>query len=104
MNRKPIYRFSCANAPDLSVLRFIIEHARPIKRRAFTRNVDSLSRQNVECDLGYSTPAFPKDGLRMSDDYHVGYHRSRLPDGRPVYYLVWSAFEFVFCGDRGGEA
>lgn len=96
---KTTFQFSCVTAPDLGVLRFIIEHARPIKRQAFTRNVDSLSRQEVERDLGYATPAFPRDGLRMADDWHVGYHRSRLPDRRPVYYLVWSAFEYVFYAD-----
>lgn len=34
-------------------------------------------------------------GLTMAGDWSVSYHRSRL-HGRAVYYLRWSAIEYVF--------
>lgn len=42
--------------------------------------------------LGYDRD-FPIDG-----DWHVSYHRSEY-NGRPCFYLVWSAIEYIFTGE-----
>lgn len=62
------------------------EAGREITFRTFFKYVDL---KTVEAMLGYDY------ALRLKDDYHVSYHKSRFR-GEPCYYLLWSMIDFVF--------
>lgn len=66
----------------------MVERAREIKIATFKRNCDwrPLAER-----LGYIQGSLP----RLEDDYHVRFFKSRF-DGRPCYYMVHSAIEYVF--------
>ena len=85
---KATYQFNCVGS-DADTVNAIIDRNREITRRTFTRHVDLEDLKLVERSLGYD-----KD-FRMTQDWHVSYHKSRL-DGKPVYYFRHSAIEFVF--------
>lgn len=74
-------------------LRDMIDCAIQITRSTFRRNVSEGSLAEIENGLGYVQ--HPKQGLTMTGDYHVTYHRSKL-HGKVVYYFCHSAIEFVF--------
>lgn len=72
----------------------MISEARLITRRTFLRHVDREDQADLERQLGYA-PHDPTSGLRMSNDWHVSYHRSKLHGAR-VYFFTHSAIEYVF--------
>ena len=93
------YYTNCVNWPRADVhkaggLCDMIASATPITRRTFLRNVDRASLADVERALGYA-PHDPGAVLRMANDHHVSYHRSRL-HGRRCYFFKHSAIEYVF--------
>ena len=72
----------------------MINAARTITRRAFLRNVHRPDMDGCEAALGYYP--FDKDsGLRMSNDWCVSYHKSKL-HGQTVYFFKHSSIEHVF--------
>lgn len=72
----------------------MIYKAQDITRKTFLRHVDRESMAEVEGSLGYA-PHDPGAILRMSKDYCVSYHRSKL-HGKIVYFFKHSAIEYVF--------
>ncbi len=88
--------FNCCvgwDPDDVPALSAMIDEAEGITRGTFLRHVDRDDLRRVEAELGYE--AHPSRGLTMAGDWSVSYHRSRL-HGRVVYYLRWSAIEYVF--------
>ncbi len=65
-----------------------------VSYKTFFRHVDW---KTVSKMLGYDL--HPSQGLTLKNDWHVSYHKSEY-DGRPCYYLVWSAIEYVFCKEK----
>ena len=93
--RKFYYFTNCTQvlARDVEALNAMIENARDVTYATFLRNVDSSDFKILKANFGYVDRK--RDGLRLQDDYHVSYHRSRYK-GKTVYYLVHSAIEYVF--------
>ncbi len=72
----------------------MIEGARTISRKTFLKHADKADIHRLEKAMGYA-PHCPDSALRMSKDFAVSYHRSRL-HGKTVYYFRHSAIEYVF--------
>lgn len=72
----------------------MISQAVTINRSTFLKHVDRDDEADLERQFGYA-PHDPEAILRMSKDYHVTYHRSKL-HGERVYYIKHSAIEYVF--------
>lgn len=89
------YAINCVGFPETRVddLIAMIDGAREISRRTFVSHVDHASLAELEAALGYG-----RLGLRMSQDYHVGYFSGRL-GGRKVYFIRHSAIEYIFTPD-----
>lgn len=45
--------------------------------------------EQIVTGLGYDAD------FKIDDDWHVSYHRS-MYGGRPCFYFVWSAYEYIF--------
>ncbi len=87
---RAVYRYNCVYAPDIDELNHIVDNAKPISRRTFTKRVDEAERKMVEEMLGYSR------SFTINKDWHVSYFRSRTLRGVPVYVLCHSCIEYVF--------
>lgn len=83
---KKRYQYSCVNCPNIKELFFIIDHAMPIQYQTFRRNVDSFVS---EWNQQYSPFTRKNDPL-------ISFYYSTTPQGKKVYYFVWSAIEYVF--------
>ena len=86
------FQFTCVGATgrNLENLFHIIENNREITRKTFLKYVDREEMKDIENQLGYGS------WLRMSQDWHVSYHKSKTLEGLPVYYFRHSAIEYVF--------
>ena len=60
-----------------------------ITRATFEKHVSVEHLRKLEKELGYNFK------MRMSADYYVTYHRSKLY-GEWVYYFRYSAMEYIF--------
>lgn len=93
------YYTNCVNWPQNDVhaevgLCDMISEERNVSRRTFLQHVDRDDERDIERQFGYA-PHDRSAVLRMSKDYHVSYHRSRL-HGKRVYFIKHSAIEYVF--------
>lgn len=75
---------------DAKSITDMCERARPISFRTFARR---CLWQPWARSVGYATGG--ERGLRLNQDYHVRFFRSRYR-GRRCYFVVWSAIEIVF--------
>jgi hypothetical protein len=90
---------SCVGWPESDVhaeggLIDMIDQNQAVTRRTFLKNVDRKDEAELERAFGYA-PHDPTASLRMSKDWAVSYHRSKL-HGKTVYYIRHSAIEYVF--------
>lgn len=76
---------------SLAELDEVNEHDREITYRTFARKVDIGV---LSAMLGY-TYGRSNRGVRLSEDWHVRFYRSKL-NGKPCYHLEWSAVDHVF--------
>lgn len=88
------YYTNCMNWPRADVhapggLCDMIAEETGVTRRTFLHHVNRDDLKAIEEALGYDR------GFRMSGDWHVSYHRSKL-HGVTVYYFKHSAIEYVF--------
>jgi hypothetical protein len=99
MKHKPLPYFSnCVSWPKHLVdapsgLCDMISDGVDITRRTFLAHVDRQALAEIEADLGYQTPGPGR--LTMAGDCHVAYRKGTVL-GRPAYFFVHSAIEFVF--------
>lgn len=79
---------------DSESIQNMVDAARPVTYETMLRTV---GRPFVELqgELGYDIDGKRDTGLRMKNDWHVGYFKS-VYRGRPCYYFVWSAIEHIF--------
>src|SRR5512137_2020046 len=63
----------------------MVAAAQKITRQTFLRHVDREQVRDLEAQMGYDT-GNERGGLRMSNDWAVNYHRSKL-HGKWVYYI-----------------
>lgn len=75
----------------------MIDEAREVTYRTFRRQVgvDELDRWSKE--HGYVLSRRHGHGATLKHDPYVAFYRSNW-GGRPCYYLVWSAMEFIWLG------
>jgi hypothetical protein len=65
-----------------------------VTRREFLKATDKEIRDDVEHNmLGYAK--HHTQGLTISKDWHVNYSKSYY-QGKPCYYITWSAIEWIF--------
>jgi hypothetical protein len=86
-SKKYVFATSCVNstAEKINAMRAPWK-AQQISYKTFISKVDV---KEVEKMLGYG------NGLRLKNDWHVGFYRSRY-EGKPCYYLVHSAIEYIW--------
>ena len=72
------------------------DDAKPVTIQTFRNNVHLQDLNNLALDLGYA--AHVMKGLLLSQDYMVGYFKSKYK-GKRVYFLQHSAIEYVFSTD-----
>jgi hypothetical protein len=88
-----VYRFEVAcvqaNGDDITEM---VDSAREITYRTFFQYA---SRADVEGLFPFYDRTARHGGLSIKKDWHVRYFKSRYR-GRPCYYLVHSAIEYVF--------
>lgn len=100
MNRLE-YLNNCVNWPSHDVhkpggLCDMIDSALQITRETFVKHVNKDSLVSLEASLGYATGSAKRNrDMKMKDDFHVRYFRSKL-HGQRVYYINHSAIEYVF--------
>ena len=82
------FAFSCPGS-TAEVVQYVIDHGRPVSYATAARALGpALRRWATENYFDRHTP--------LSTAYYVGYAKSWLPDGTPVWVLDWSAMEQVF--------
>lgn len=91
-----VYQFCCVDVErkDVPELSQMIDNSHDVTYRTFLRRVPALLKLAKE--MGYSLR--PSGGLTIKNDYHVHYAKSTWY-GKPCYYLVHSAIEYVFMED-----
>jgi len=85
------YRYNCTSPKSLSELEYIIEHERQITYKTFRSKIDTEDFNYIKSMLGYDNSP-----IKLKDDWAVSYHKSKLPNGEPVYYLQHSMIEYIF--------
>ena len=71
----------------------LIDQRRQITRDTLLMHVHPSALRVLEASLGYAVGKM--DGLKMKDDWHVEYFKSKL-HGEIVYGFRHSAIEYVF--------
>jgi len=78
---------------ELPLLEEMMDQGKPISYNTFMKYAD---RESVEATFeGYNWTGRKSNGLRLKDDYHVHYYKSRWGN-LPCVYVVHSAIEHVF--------
>jgi hypothetical protein len=69
-------------------------HARKVSYRTF---MEKVGRDTVRTVYPFNTYAWGRneEGLRLKDDWHVGYYKS-MYKGQLCYYIDHSSIEYVF--------
>jgi hypothetical protein len=98
---KATLAFRCVDISDSDVpaLNEMVDSARDITFDTFSRHVDW---KPLAAQMGYATER-KDDGMRLESDRAVSFHSSTFL-GKPVYYMVHSAIEFVFRVQREEHA
>jgi hypothetical protein len=83
------YLTCCVNSDGESITA-MIDTARAVSIATFKRRCDWQVWARAR---GYSVGGEP--GLHLQRDYHVAYRKGTY-QGRPCYFAVWSAIEWIF--------
>lgn len=97
-----VYETSCVDCGDrVEALNKMIDEAVGVNYLSILRNCQGL----LTWAQGKGYVLNRRQGLTLKDDWHVSFHRSTF-DGKPCYYLVWSAIEFIWTkrGEDNGKA
>jgi len=80
---------TCVNIPHryVDALNDMIDNGKEISYATMRKHCEGLDE--IEKELGYDKH------LRIKDDWHVVFCKSKF-NGKPCYYLVWSAIEYVW--------
>lgn len=88
------YRCSCIES-TYEKISTLTEKAGPITYDTFCRKVNKQDWNELLQKLGYDTGTSQRGGLRIKDDWHVGYYSSTY-EGKPCVYLEHSRIEYIF--------
>ena len=72
----------------------MVDRAEEITYQTFRRTVGGESLDQFASNLGYDV-GHERGGLRLCNDWHVSYHKSRYR-GKPCYYLRHSGIEHIW--------
>lgn len=88
---------SCVDVPisHVNQLQEMIDRSREVSYRTARAHIGAEAL--AKAFPNYDWRRRPRD-LTLKDDWHVTYHRSVFR-GKPVYYLVHSAIEYIFAED-----
>jgi hypothetical protein len=92
---KPYKYLECCINSTAKDIHAMIDAASDVTITTVRRNCDIA---DFEKQLGYDTGA-ERGGLRLKDDWHVGYYKS-IYKGQPCYYIKHSAIEYIFVKER----
>jgi hypothetical protein len=70
----------------------MVEASKPVGYTTFSKHADF---ENLLDQMGYAPKGSRNQGLRIANDYHVAYFKSRFK-GRPCYFMVHSGIEYIF--------
>ena len=62
----------------------------------FRKHVETESFNEIKEGLGYTRQLQKDCDITLSNDYSVSFHKSKTPEGKPVYYICHSAIEYIF--------
>ena len=79
---------------ELEHLQAMQDEGREVTLATGRRHCDPADFRAFERRMGYDTGG-ERGGLRLKDDWHVGYFKSTWK-GRPCYYIVHSAIEHIW--------
>lgn len=85
------YRTCCVDS-TAEKIHAMTDEARDSSLQTLRKHCAGL--EEWERSMGYTT-GHQRGGLRLKDDWHVGYFKSRYC-GRPCYYIVHSAIEYIW--------
>jgi hypothetical protein len=87
------YGTSCVDCTESRVeaLKQMIAEALPVSYATMRRHCPTLVQWSFR--QGYERD--PRKGLTLKNDQIVSYHKSTF-EGRPCYYVCWSAIEYVW--------
>ena len=91
--RKAEYLTCCVNS-TAKLIDDMTDQAREITYRTARRNISRKAFTDFEKWMTYDTGG-ERGGLRLKDDWHVTYHKSRYK-GIPCYYIQHSGIEYIF--------
>lgn len=89
MSKEFKYETCCVNSDAESIIA-MVDNAKDVTLTTFLRQCDA---SDLLLDLGYNK-MFP-----IKKDWHVKYFKSTYK-GKPCYYMVHSAIEYVFCKNK----
>jgi len=84
------YRYNCVSPKSTKELQYIIDNAREIKNSTFKKKIGNVNYQALEVELHYNNE------LKLKDDWHVEYFKSKTPNGKEVAYIRHSAIEYIY--------
>lgn len=87
------YKTSCVESTGPTI-NSMTRAAREVSFRTFA---ERCNWQPWAKSVGYSIGSEP--GLKLKDDFHPAYFKSTFK-GKPCYYVVWSAIEYIFTADE----
>ena len=85
------FQYTCVSPKSTEELFFIVDNARDITYKTFRSKVNSKDFNMLQSGFGYDNLPF-----KLKDDYAVSFHKSKLPNKKPVYYFRHSAIEYIF--------
>jgi hypothetical protein len=96
MNKKYHYETCCVESDGQSI-NDMRDHpsCRDVTYGTMLRHCNGMLQWAIDHNYDSRSNAADSHGLTLRSDWAVGYYRSVFR-GRPCYYLVWSAIEFIW--------
>ena len=92
------YHTCCVNS-TAELIHALVDDAEDIEYEEFRDAVGGEEVDKFAADMKYDT-GDETGGLRLEDDWHVSYHKSKY-GGEPCYYLQHSGIEYIWLdGER----
>lgn len=85
------FQYSTNYAEDINELNYILDNSEEIEFDEILEAIGEDEMEVLKARLGYSKVPYDID-----TDWAVSFHKSELPDGRPVYYVFRSNIEYVY--------
>ena len=87
------YRICCVDSTAEKIDAMVVQ-AREITYKTARQSIGGATLDEWAQGMSYDT-GNERGGLRLKNDWHVGYHRSRY-EAKPCVYIYHSAIEYIF--------